>query len=449
VSPHAPSTAPVRLRDALRFIGPGLILTAGIVGTGELIVTPRVASENGYRLLWLIVLGCMVKVFVQIELGRFSVANGITTLQALDGMPGPRLRVSWMLWIWLPVFLAMISVVGGILGGTAEVLQLAGVALDKGLLAIVLGVACAALLGSGRYRMVELGSTLMVVTFTVCTLAAVAALQWTDYRMTAADLVEGLRFRMPERFGTAFAALGIIGVGAAELLYYPYWCLEKGYAQRVGPRPVGGEDPGWLARAHGWLRVMRVDAWTSMFIYTLATVAFFILGAAVLHAKQLQVTNQDPVATLAHMYLETFGSGGLWVFLAGAFATLYSTAFAGTASNARLLSDALGLFRVVRPSADPAVLARRVRWCSIALPLYATLLYLAWPKPVTLILISGVGQALLLPFLGGAALYFRYRKLDVGLRPGRAWTAFLWLSAASLTAAGAYQLFEQIMKVMR
>ena len=40
---------------------------------------------------------------------------------------------------------------------------------------------------------------------------------------------------------TAFAALGIIGVGASELIYYPYWCLEKGYAARVGPR----DEAGW------------------------------------------------------------------------------------------------------------------------------------------------------------------------------------------------------------
>ena len=44
-------------------------------------------------------------------------------------------------------------------------------------------------------------------------------------------------------------------------------------------------------------------------------------------------------------------------------------------------------------------------------------------------MISGVGQALLLPFLAGAAIYLRPRKLDAELRPGRLWTMMLWLSA--------------------
>ena len=440
----AGSEAPKRIVDALRYVGPGLILTAGIVGTGELVLTPRVAAEHGFSLLWLILLGCIVKVFVQVELGRYSVATGQTTLRALDSLPGPRLRVSWMLWIWLPVFIAMISVIGGILAATAEVIRMAGLDLDSRILVVALGALCSVLLGSGRYRLVETFSTALVAVFIVATAYAVIALQWTPYRVTGAQLVEGFSFNLPDNFATAFAAFGIIGVGAAELLYYPYWCLEKGYARRVGPRE--GDNAGWLRRAQGWLRVMRVDAWSSMLVYTSTTMGFYLLGAAILHAKGLRVANQDMISTLAHMYQETFGPFGLTIFLAGAFATLFSTAFAGTASNARLLADALGLFGLATRSPDSATWDRRVRLCSLALPIYATILCLLWPKPVTLILISGIGQAILLPFLGGAALYLRYRRLDPALRPGRAWSLFLWLSASSLTAVGLWQLFEEIRK---
>jgi manganese transport protein len=437
VSMSSPTPPPGRLRDALRHIGPGLIITASIVGSGELIVTPRVASENGYQLLWLIVLGCMIKVFVQVELGRYAVASGLTTLQALDRIPGPRFRASWFLWIWAIVFLAIISQVGGIIGGTAEVFAAGGVPLDHRVIAIGIGASCAILLAIGRYKMVEVFSTILVVIFTVATIIAVGALQWSPYRISAANLADGFRFQLPENFTTAFAALGIIGVGASELIYYPYWCLEKGYAARVGSR----EAPGWLDRAQGWMRVMRVDAWFSMVIYTTATVAFYLLGAAVLHAKSLKVADKDMIPTLAHMYRESFGAWGLWIFLVGAFAVLYSTAFAATASNARLLADALELFGLKRyPTAEAR--ARMVKICCVALPAYATAIYLVSAKPVTLVLISGMGQALLLPFLAGAALYFRYRQLDAELRPGAVWSGFLWLSALIMAAAGLYQLLH-------
>jgi manganese transport protein len=436
-----PANAPTRLADTLRYIGPGLIVTASIVGSGELIVTPRVASETGFALLWLIVLGCMVKVFVQIELGRYSVATGKTTLQALDQIPGPRFRVSWILWVWLAVFLAIISQVGGIIGGTAEVLTTGGFPVANHWVAIGIGGSVAVLLALGRYKLVEIFSTILVVIFTIATMVAVAAVQWSKYPITMANLIEGFQFRLPENLGTAFAALGIIGVGASELIYYPYWCLEKGYGQRIGSRTTSG----WLERARGWLRVMRTDAWISMVIYTSATVAFFLLGAAVLHAKGLKVEDKDMIPTLAHMYEESFGAWGLWIFLIGAFAVLYSTAFAATASNARLLADALSLFGVTRYATEEAR-ARMVKWCSVILPTYATALYLVSAAPVTLVIISGVGQALLLPFLAGAALYFRYRHLDAELRPGQLWTAFLWLSALAMAAAGIYNIILEIQK---
>lgn len=437
----APENAPQRFADTLRYIGPGLIVTASIVGSGELIVTPRVASETGFQLLWLIILGCVVKVFVQIELGRYAVATGKTTLQALDQVPGPRLRVSWILWIWLAVFLAIISQVGGIIGGTAEVLTAGGFPVANHWIALAIGGSVALLLALGRYKLVELFSTVLVVIFTIATVVAVGALQWSEFRITPANLIEGFQFRLPENLGTAFAALGIIGVGASELIYYPYWCLEKGYGRRIGARATAG----WLERARGWLRVMRTDAWISMVIYTSATAAFFLLGAAVLYAKGKQVTDKDMIPTLAHMYQESFGQWGLWIFLVGAFAVLYSTAFAATASNARLLTDALALFGFTRYDTEEAR-ARMVKRCSVILPTYATAIYLISGAPVTLVLISGVGQALLLPFLAGAALYFRYRHLDAELRPGRLWTTFLWLSALAMAAAGIYNLIVEIQK---
>ena len=75
-------------RNVARQLGPGLILTSIIVGSGELIVTPKLGASSGFQLLWFIVLACLLKVFVQVELGRHAVAHGQTTLAALDGCPG-------------------------------------------------------------------------------------------------------------------------------------------------------------------------------------------------------------------------------------------------------------------------------------------------------------------------------------------------------------------------
>jgi len=40
--------------------------------------------------------------------------------------------------------------------------------------------------------------------------------------------------------------------------------------------------------------------------------------------------------------------------------------------------------------------------------------------------------------LGGTALYFRYRRCDKRIIPGKLWDALLWLSALGLLVAGGW-----------
>ena len=116
-----PPSSPLRI---IRCIGPGLIVAGSIVGSGELIATTKTGAEAGFSLLWLIILGCVVKVFAQIEFGRYAIISGKPTLRALDEVPGPRIkgRGNWLVWYWLVMWLASISQLGGIVGGVGQAL---------------------------------------------------------------------------------------------------------------------------------------------------------------------------------------------------------------------------------------------------------------------------------------------------------------------------------------
>jgi Mn2+/Fe2+ NRAMP family transporter len=435
---HQP--APTSLGGLLRQLGPGLIISAIIVGSGELIVTPKLGAEIGFRLLWFIILGCLLKVFLQIELGRYAITRGRTTLEALNTLPGPRVVVSWVLWLWLLMYFCLVPQIAGMVGGTATALKLGGANIPVGWLAVAIGTSCAVLLVVGRYRLVETASMLMVGAFTLSTLIAVGFLQFTPYAVTGAQLASGLSFHLPADLATAFGAFGIIGVGASELIYYPYWCLEKGYARKLGP------DDGtaaWRERAKGWLKVMRVDAWMSFALYTTTTVAFYLLGAAILHAKKLTVQNQQMIEVLSFMYRETFGEWSLWLFLLGAVAVLYSTIFGGTASNARLLADALSLFGVKQYSNAE----ERVRWvkaCCVILPVAFTTVFLVFWNPVKLVFWGAIAQGLMLPFLAGAALYFHFTSPHRELRARPLSLVFLVIAAVLMTALGAYQVVTEV-----
>jgi hypothetical protein len=61
--------------------------------------------------------------------------------------------------------------------------------------------------------------------------------------------------------------------------------------------------------------------------------------------------------------------------------------------------------------------------------------------------IGAVAQALMLPFLSFAALYFLYYKTHEALRPPIIWVVFLWTSAVLMTTVGVFQLVKEIEKL--
>lgn len=431
---------PKTFADILKHIGPGLIISAAIVGSGELIMTTKTGAETGFKLLWFIILGCMIKVFVQLELGRHTLLTGKTTLDALNDIPGPKPIVSWIVWIWLLMFIATFFQLSGIVGTISGVFQLAGINLKELFLAALVTGSCALILLIGRYRFIERFSTAMVAVFTLFTVVAVFALNWTDYAISFANLAEGFMFKMPDDFTTAFAAFGIIGVGASELIYYPYWCLEKGYAKYLGPPEDSVE---WRQRAEGWMKVLKTDAWISMVIYTLATIAFYLLGAAVLNGKGLDVTDSTIVSNLSQLYSESFGTAGLWVFLVGAFVVLYSTVFIATASNGRLCADLTRLLGFAKLETEDAR-SKAVRIACVALPAVYFLFYWTIPKPVTLVMIGGVAQAVMLPFLALTAIYHTNRIQHASLKPQGAENIFLRVSAFLMIATGVYSAYTKL-----
>jgi Mn2+/Fe2+ NRAMP family transporter len=426
--------APTTPWGILKSIGPGLILTANIVGTGELIATTKLGAEVGFTLLWFILLACFIKVFVQVELGRYTLCSGKSSLQMLDGLPGPRPKVRWVVWLWFLMYLGTLCQMAGMVGGVSELfpgnpkLWALPVAAFTGLVLLV-----------GRYALVEKGSTIMVVAFTLCNLLAVAFLQFTPHRVGAADLAEGFRFGLPPGLATAFMAFGITGVGAAELMFYPIWCLEKGYAKACGP---ADGSPEWMSRARGWMRVMRWDAWLSMLVYTVGTVAFYLLGAAILHRQGRSVGDKDAMPSLSTMYTETFGRPGLWIFWAGAFMVLYSTYFVSTASNARLFADLRGL---MAPQ-SPELRTRLIRWGIGGIASVTCALYLSGVSLVQLVMIGGTAQAFMLPFLAFAALYYG-RRVPAELRAGKAWTTFLAVAFAVMAVLGVQQAWTNAKKI--
>jgi Mn2+/Fe2+ NRAMP family transporter len=453
---------PPNLWQALKKIGPGIILAGSIIGSGELLLTTSLGADYGFAFLWLILFSCVIKVFVQIELGRNAISSGKPTLSALDELPGWRLGTHWLVWWWLVMLLATVFQLGAMVGGVGQALNLAFPSFAPGLAerlsswspaladavrarpehpwAVMTALAAIVLLLSGGYRRIERVTTALVVGVTLMTVVCVALLPASGFPVGWSDLRNGFTFdvlALPSAaIAAAFGTFGITGVGAAELYAYPYWCLEKGYARSTGRRSA---SPQWAQRARGWMRVMYLDAWVSMAVFTVATVAFYLLGATVLHRQGLHPGRSEMIATLSEMYVPTFGTWTKLMFLIGAWAVLFKTLYVASASNSRLVADFLGLCGAV--SYDHA--GDRNRWIRrtcVMFPVLALALYLWRRDPRAMVVLGGFFQAATLPILAGVALFLRYRRTDPRLAPSRLFDACLWLAFMSISAVALYAI---------
>ena len=412
----------------LRKIGPGMILAASIVGSGELIATTTLGAEVGYVALWVILLSCFLKPAIQAEIGRHSIATGETGLAGFNRFPGPRAGVNWICWSWALMIVMTRFQIGAMFGGVAQALYMAIPAISPTIWVLALLVLTWALLLGGGYDRIEHLATVKVGLFTLLTFMAAVLLTQRPDDFTWSQIAEGFEFKLPAGgLASGVAVFGITGVGASELIMYPYWCVEKGYARFTGRRE---DSPSWRSRAFGWIHVMHIDILASMLIYTVATVAFYLLGAGILHSRGLVPNATEMIPRLSSMYTETLGHWSVYLFYPGAMVTLYGTIFAATAADSRAAADMVHLLGVFKATDYRA----RVFWRNIfiwILPGAGALTFLVFPSPVTMVKVGGVSQALMLPIIAVGALYMRYRRLPKEVIPKQWITVGLW--TASIT----------------
>ena len=439
--PESIEAPPETFGGIFRRIGPGLIVAASVVGSGELIATTVLGAENGYSLLWLVVLSCLIKAVVQNELGRYAIATGETGLEALNRVPGPRFRVGWVVWAWFFMTTNALVAHGGIFAVISEVLNQMAPGISIGTWVWVVMTVTFLLLVVGRYRMVETVAVGLVVAFTMTTVTAAMLLSRTPAYFSWSSVLDGFKFQLPQgSFFTAVAVFGLTGVGSADLVQYPYWCIEKGYARFTGLREG---DPAWLGRARGWIRVMGADVLTSMCVYTFATVAFYLLGAGILHTLGVVPKGTETVKILSNMYTHTLGDWSRYFFLAGAFAVLYSTLFAGTAATARVCAD----FVTLAGGYDKRNYRARllaIKIISGILLLVPVLIYTYLREPVLMVKIGGIGQALMLPIIGFAVIYLRYTRLPKSIAPKALVTLILWIVSFIMLILMGYSVLRSL-----
>src|SRR5687768_554829 len=213
IDDRALADPPPTLGKALLQIGPGLILAGAIVGTGELIATTNLGAKVGFALLWLVIVSCFIKVFVQVELGRYAISSGETTMMSFKRLPGPGAIVGW--W-WVVMMLITQLQMGAMIGGVGQALHMALPRFSQQI-AWIVGKASAAagaflagrpelpwavlttlvtiiVLARGSYAVIEKGTTFLVAAFTIMTVGCVMLLPISGHPIPWNQVGQGLTF---------------------------------------------------------------------------------------------------------------------------------------------------------------------------------------------------------------------------------------------------------------
>ncbi|MBK8390947.1 MAG: Nramp family divalent metal transporter [Saprospiraceae bacterium] len=432
---------PINFLDKLKYLGPGFIVTASIVGSGELIATTTLGAKAGYAAFWIIIVSCLIKVALQLEFGKHAIMTGHTPLFEINTLHGWQIGgKSWLVWLIGGLQFLKIIQLGGMLGSTALVLNMIFPAISPYVMAILTAVLVSYLIYRNQYKIIEKGSLWMTFFFTLFTAMSLIMVMYTPYAITSADIQSGFKFAVnKDLLLIAVGVFGITGVAADEILAYYYWCLEKGYASFAG---LSDDSEAWKNRVKGWMKIMYLDAFIAMVIYTTTTAAFYLLGAAVLHSQNLVPESNQLIETISKIYTDTLGPNVKYIYLIGAFFVLFSSVFTTLAYNTRIFTDlgvTLNMINLAKPNAKD----NAIKFLAIVFPILWCAMYFFINSPLLMIISGGiVGSFMLLVVAYIGILFRRSRTSKIGNSiPFDLW---LGLSVVSIMALGLYGLYINV-----
>ena len=400
----------------LKQVGPGLLVAATGVGSGDLAATMVAGARYGTALLWAAVLGAALKLALAEGVGRWHLASGSTLL---DG---------WRrLGYWATTFFGAYIVVWGFVYG-ATAMSNVGLPLNAlfgGLSvrywAMIAGVLGLVLVWLQRYQVFEKFMTVLVLIKFV-SVVSIAVLVTPNLT----DLANGLVPRLPD--GSVIYVLGLIGGvgGTITMAAYGYWMMAK----------------GWQGR--GWLSMMRLDNTVGYVMTGIFVVAMLIVGAEVLLGQDLTANDQG-LLVLGNELGDRYGDWARILFLIGFLAVTWTSLLGVWNGVSLLFTDWTRIIRLPHgrkyrrtTDLDRGETGYRATAAERSLPFRGYLLWLTVPpmtllffdRPFALTLVYGVLGAAFMPFLGGTLLLLLNSK-NVPADGRSGWLSNILLGVAS------------------
>jgi len=396
----------------LNLAGPGLVVAATGIGSGDVVSATVGGARYGVVLLWAIVAGAFFKFVLSEGIARWQLATGKTALEGwADYLPG---WVKWYFGFYLVIWTVFVS--AALTNATGlGIANLTGGAISQpwgAVLHSVIGFAFVWLGGYGSFeKLMKVLVGVMGFSILVC-----AALTLENPAASAQGL---LIPTIPAGSGTyVLSLIGGVG-GSITMLSYNYWMREE----KMRGAGFLGYVRGDIAVAYIFTAVFGVS------IMLIANDAFFTAG--------ITLTNSEAVRRMADALGALLGTFGRLAFSVGFWAAVFASLLGVWQSVPYLYADFYGILKklpaderlaVVKVTSTPYRLAL-VFITLVPIPLAFT------GQPIQVIVAYTIVGSLFVPFLAATLLYLNNKVQWTEPVPHNAWYTNLLLIAILLLFA--------------
>ena len=474
-----PSLAPGAL---LKHFGPGLILMMTGIGTSHLVTCPTAGGRFAYALLWTIPICYIFKYYGFQMAFRFTNATGMSMMDAYGCAPG-----KWPLWYVMIVTIVQCAVgqAGRLIAAAAVFYYLFsihwGIPLPLWVYAVVIALISVYVILFGNYGAVEnvtkLCAGALVVSSLIVYLVEPAPLEKMKHFFI---------FDMPKGSWLIVAGFfGLLPTGIDVSVQASEWgkAKKKGMAlirrtlEKNGGMPVfdpftskksdlqmniSGLSPNVQEYARRWFKIGNWDFAFGHWIS--AGVAFVYLVLAAVWMYPSEVKGQAVMGEIAKIFTESIGPWMMVVFILGAAAATFSTAFNYFDGWPRLVGACCrNIFKATADLSgiDKAELTpeKRSKWYS-EYNIYR--ITMAWtvvtscgiiigmPRPVFLVLVASALAYFIAPVIFFLNLWYCFTiidKKDKDYYPGTWATYFGWFSCFVFTVMTGLMIAARLFKV--
>lgn len=388
----------------LKLAGPGLVVAATGIGSGDVVSATVGGARYGVVLLWAIVAGAFFKFVLSEGIARWQLATGKTALEGwADHLPAwVKYYFGAYLLLWTIAVSAALTNATGL-----GISNLTGGAISQSWGAVLhslIGFAFVWLGGYGSFeKFMKVLVGVMGFSILIC-----AALTLNNPVPTVQGLVLPI---IPPNSGTyVLSLIGGVG-GSITMLSYNYWMREEGM-----------RGSGFLSYVRGDIAIAYI--FTALFgisIMLIANDAFFTNGVVLKDA--------EAVPKMAAALGTLLGTFGRVAFSVGFWAAVFASLLGVWQSVPYLYADFYGILKKMSPAARQEVVKVTSTPYRIALA-YITLVPLPFAftgRPIAVIVTYTIVGSLFVPFLAATLLYLNNRVAWAEPVPRNSWITNLLL----------------------